>query len=282
MPNDFKTYIGIVVEDKQLQSREIKVYIRDMTPYSAGNLGDNTRQEQYTITNETGEKVSSNVNTTNSVTADYFGLYSNRAFPPDVVKGEQVLVLQFADEDKYYWVPMGRDDNLRKGELIRFAASDDMSPSKQLTEANTYFVELDTKLAKRIRLHTSKSNGEAFGYDVIIDAMNSFIQIADDQGNRIELVSPESKIKLTNNSGTTVNIEKENITVLAPSEITVRAGSTLNVIAPTININGSNINSTGAVSSSGSMTNNGNLTNNGNISNSGTITSAGAVTAPNI
>ena len=123
MGNSFKEYIGIVVEDRKLESRQIKVFLREMTPFAAGKLGDNTRNETFNIKSDSGATESGSVSTTNNVTADYFGGDSNRAFPPDVVKGEQVKVCKYADEDKYYWTSMGRDDNRRKTELIRWAAS---------------------------------------------------------------------------------------------------------------------------------------------------------------
>ena len=224
MPNSFEEYHGIAVEDRAMGSREIKVFVRELVPYSGGSIGDTTRNETYSVKDETGATVSGNVSTTNNIVADYWGEATNRFHPPDIVKGEQVKVYKYADEDKWYWKSLGRDDNLRKGELIRHAASNDMSQNKQLTEDNTYFTEIDTKIAKRIRVHTSKSDGEAFGYDIVIDAKNNFIQITDDVGNRIELNSAETDIKLTNKEGTVVDLDKRNVLIGAPGNITIRAG----------------------------------------------------------
>lgn len=276
MANNFKTFIGIVVEDKQLASREIKVFLRENNPYSAGELKDNTRAETFSINNENGEKTTGTIHTTNIVVADYFGMATNRAFPPDVVKGEQVHIFQYGDEDKYYWMPGGRDDNLRKGEIVRFAACNDPNSNDDLTESNTYLMEMDTKLAQRIRLQTSTSNGEPFGLKIILDGKNGFIQINDDAGNRIEIVSADQSIKLTNKSQTTIHLSKDKINVMAPSDINIVSGGTLNVVAKSIQVNAASVSSTGAISSKG------NMTNDGNITNSGTITSAGNVNAPNI
>jgi len=268
-------YVGIVVEDRKLHSREIKVFLREMTPFASGAITDNTRKETYSVTDDSGAKTSGNVSTTNNITADYYGGDSNRAFPPDVVKGEQVTVLKYADEDKYYWKSMGRDDNMRKSELVRLAASNNPAGSGDLNESNTYMVELDTKLGKRIRLKTSTSSGEAFGYDFIIDAKNSFVQITDNAGNRIELLSQENKIKLTNQLGTTVNLEGAELSLMAPGDITVRAGGTLTMIGASINV-------IGPMTNTGSISNNGNITNNGNTTNNGDFISSGQVKAPNI
>jgi len=234
MSNNFSVFHGIAVEDRAMASREIKVFIRELVPYGAGEIGDNTRNESYSVKTDTGDSISGNVSTTNCVVADYFGGETNRFHPPDIVRGEQVIVTKYADEDRYYWQSTGRDDNLRRGELIRFAASNDMAQSKQLNEANTYFIEMDTKLANRIRLHTSKSNGEAYGYDLIIDARNNFVQLTDDVGNKIEIHSDTTFITITNKDGATVNLDKEDIAIMAPSNITIRAGKLLTLTAAEI------------------------------------------------
>lgn len=251
MPNEFKVWVGIAVEDRQIKSREIKVFLREMTPYSAGKIEDTTKDETYTVSSDDGSKVSGSVSTTNNVVADYFGANTNSAFPPDIVKGEQVIVLKYADEDKYYWMSAGRDDNLRRGELVRWAISDDQAVKKDLTESNTYFMEMDTKIEKRIRIHTSKSDGESYGYDVIIDAKNHFVKISDDVGNRIELESDNSRVKVTNAAGATVDLDKSDINIIAPQHMNLRAGGYLILSAPSVIINGASIQSGGITKVSG-------------------------------
>lgn len=262
--SNFEVFVGVAVEDKELSSRQLKVFLRELTPFAGGKLADNTRTETYTIANETGDKISGNVKTTNNVVADFFGLSTNSAFPPDVVAGEQVYVLKYADEDKYYWISAGRDDNLRKGEIIRMSASGEMSSDKTLSENNTYFVELDTKLGKRIRIHTSKTNGEAFGYDVIIDAANNFISISDDTGNSFELASQEKRLTLKNSSGSVFNIVDQNISILAEGVVAIKSSQEIVLSAPKVSAHG-------ALSNNGDMTNKGNMNTNGNITASGTV-----------
>jgi len=43
MPNSFEEYHGIAVEDRAMGSREIKVFVRELVPYSGGSIGDTTR-----------------------------------------------------------------------------------------------------------------------------------------------------------------------------------------------------------------------------------------------
>lgn len=225
MANNFKVFYGVAVEDRASQSRQLKVFLREMTPFGGGDIADKTKNESFSTVDEKGNKTPGKVSTTNCIVADYFGMSSNSAFPPDIVSGEQVLVLQYADEDKYYWMSAGRDDNLRKGELARWSVSNDMAASKELAESNTYFMELDTKLAKRIRLHTSKSNGEAFGYDIIIDAANSNINITDDAGNSIVIMSEQSVIQMKNSAGSALCLNKDMVQMLATGTVYIKAPS---------------------------------------------------------
>lgn len=245
MSNNFKVFYGIAVEDRASKSRKLKVYLRELTPFAGGDISDKTQNEQYTTVDADGNKTPGTVSTTNCVVADYFGLSTNSAFPPDIVAGEQVIVLQYADEDNYYWMAGGRDDNLRKGELARWAISDDMAASKELTESNTYFVELDTKIAKRIRIHTSKSNGEAFGYDIVIDAANSNLNITDDAGNSFSIESPSSVVQMKNAVGSIVCLNKDTIQIMASKMVYIKA--------PVIVLDGAVIEGGSAVGRAGSV-----------------------------
>jgi hypothetical protein len=277
----FDVMIGIVVEDKPLDSRRVKVYLREFTPFAGGEIKDNTRTETYTVANEKGEAVSGNVKTSNTIVADYFGLATNSTFPPDVVKGEQVYVFKYGDEDKYYWMSAGRDDNLRKTEIVRWTASNSEASNKELSEDNTYFVEIDTKVGKRIRMHTSKSSGESFGYDIVIDAQAGFVKIADDSGNSIELESAKKRVSLRNPSGSVINLEDKNITLIAPDNIVLKAGKQLVINAPKIESHGP-LTCNGPMTNNGSMTNNGNIVNNGSITNEGNISASGTIHGANI
>jgi hypothetical protein len=261
---------GIAAEDRPLDSRQLKVFIRELSPFSGGKLGDNSRKESYTVNDSNGQAVSGNVETTNNIVAEFFGLGSNSAFPPDVVRGEQVWVFKLGDEDKYYWVTAGRDDNLRKTELARWAVSNSESESKNLDESNTYFIELDTKIGKRIRLVTSKSNGEAFGYNITIDATNSFISVGDDQNNCMEIDSNNKRVTLKNNSGSLLNILDQDINILAKGSVVIRGDRNIT------------LSSKGGITVDGATKASGGVSSAGDVEVTGTIKSTGNVIAPNV
>lgn len=231
-----KLLLGLVAEDRQLKSRVIKVFVKEMTPYATGGLKDNTKEEAFNLTGSDGEVISGKTSTTNCVTAEYLDFFSNRTFPPDVVKGEQVIIVQFADTDIYYWFSAGRDDQLRRGEILRFAISDDMTVVKDLTDNNTYFIELDTKVEKRIRIKTSSSDGEAFVYNLTIDAKNSKIILGDDGQNSIELHSLIPRIFMKNRNGTTADLNASNLSLIAPQDMLLRADGSITVKTPKLSV----------------------------------------------
>jgi len=222
--NNFSLYVGVAIEDKVLNSRILKVYCKELLPFMEGGLDDLSSEETFTIEDDILDaEVDGTVTTTNHVTAEWFSLDTNRVFPPDVVKGEQVFLFRYQDNDIYYWISMGRDDKLRRGEILRHAVSDDMRVDKELDDTNTYFIELDTKINKRIRIVTNKSDGEDFKYEFIIDAKHNYISMADDADNRIIIESEIPRIKMHNRDGSILDLNKGNAIIIAPNDLLIRA-----------------------------------------------------------
>lgn len=221
--NNFNVYIGIAVEDRALNSTILKVYLKELMPIVPESVKDDTASESFSIYDEVaGSTVSETVKVSNSFDAEYFGITTNRSFPPDVVKGEQVLVFRYADTDRYFWVSLGRNDNLRRGEILRLAVSDDMRNVKELNDDNTYLFEMNTRTKKTVTIKTSKSDGEKYSYRIQIDAKNNFLTISDDVDNTIIIESDISRVKLRNTNGTTVDLLKENMILAAPKRISIQ------------------------------------------------------------
>ena len=287
-----KMYFGLVAKDRELTSRLIKVFVKEMSPYATGSLSDNTAEESYSIKGADGKVSSGKVKTSNVITAEYFDLNTNRPFPPDVVKGEQVMVFQYANSDIYYWISMGRNDDLRRGELMRIAVSDDMAVTKDLTDANTYYIEMDTKISKRIKIATSKGDGEAFQYNLTFDAKNNKLTIGDDQNNKIEMYSDTPRVLVRNTAGTMIDMNNTNLIMVAPADMLIRADGSLTVTSPhievvadSITITAGSINVGGEGGGSGSVAVKGEVSMDGNaaiskgLSVGGDITVTGVVNA---
>ena len=90
-------YLGTVLEDKKPFERIIKVHLQELLPFVAGEV---TPVDTQSVVNST-EGYSGQVETTNNIEAKYFDGFSNRRYPPDIRKNEQVLIFNYADSDTY-------------------------------------------------------------------------------------------------------------------------------------------------------------------------------------
>lgn len=220
--NNFRENIGIVAVDKPEGSRDIEVVLPEITPSMKGPLGSRQIREEVTSVDHNGKESSSVVHSSNTVRATWYG-ETNRPYPPDVVKGETVIVIQYGDADQYYWRSSGRSDDLRKTEIVRLAAANSQSTTKTLTDENTYGITMNTK-DQSVSIHTSKGTGEQFSYIIKIDAAGSKISVQDDVGNGWMLDSENTKIMMVNKLGTSFICDKEDAFIVAPRDLVLKAG----------------------------------------------------------
>jgi hypothetical protein len=88
--------------------------------------------------------------------------------------------------------------------------------------ANMYYIEFSSH-TKLITLHTSQANGEKWGYDIQINPGTGYLVIKDTNDNFIKIDSLNEAIKLSNASGSFVELKKKNIAIKAPETITIDA-----------------------------------------------------------
>ena len=229
--NKFSVFFGIVLEDKLPNEEKLIVQLLEINPFSDGKV------EIQTDTIEVGDAVSEKFETvevSNAIEAMYFSFLTNRAYAPDVKKNEQVLVFRYADSQKYYWFPLGRDDYLRRTERVTIRASNNLTIPQGLSDNNSYTLELDTKYVGHILLKSSKTSGEKFQYQIKIDTRKNTIQLCDDNNNQILLDSNVPRVMLSNNNGSMVDVVKKNVNILAPEDIILKSGRQILFNSPII------------------------------------------------
>lgn len=251
----FSVYIGVLIADKEFNSDTVKVAAPSITPFMTSDTQEglsgahlSTEIRVNNLNNDT--KFEDEITTKNYIEAVYFNLNTNRELPPDVRKGEQVILFRIQNTDTYYWLPLGRDDNLRRCERLKLRVSDDANFNKELTDDNTYYIDLDTLQNKHIWIKTSKSNGEKYSYQIKIDSVQNCIYISDDIQNEIRIESDNNRVYLSNTNGSFIDILGPNITINAPNSVTITSSTiTLNASGQA-NISGGsvNINSAGTMS----------------------------------
>lgn len=213
MSSKFSIYsIGQVVNDIDgSDTWEIEVYPLEVIPTTDGTLGQDQNINK-TFKDKSGKSYDYLVNTSTTITATWlpFGNY-NRATAPCVCKGEYVLLFRYGGEDQYFWIPLFMEADLRKKETAVWFFSNKTSTGTQEDLQNQgYFLKVDTR-DQQVQLHTDDSQGEACGYDLILDTSSGTLLISDTLNNSIELDSSGGilTINIENNIKTTVkkNVE---------------------------------------------------------------------------
>ena len=253
MNNRWRVFVGYLAESTTYRNqRTFHVYVPEFLPTLTGDITPETATQVVNVTNVmTNQQESLNVATSTTITADYLGVLTSRSVPT-MYKNQQVLVLNFASDDRFFWIPLERDDYLRTFEQIRWSALDQALTNKStaigtdneakqsgITDDNSYFIEIDTKYHKHIVMSTSASDGEAWRYYFKIDANSRSVEIWDESvndptipSNSIILESQpvpgcRGRIKLENAAGTSITMEDKNMMIHVPKNLEIYVGGNL-------------------------------------------------------
>lgn len=221
--------LGIVAKNKALDSHKIEVTpIEDLSMIN-GEITDHGVIQESKGVDKNGGTYETKVNSSNTIEATWMPVGSpNRYTAPDVRRGEYVMIYQFGDADKYYWVTFKDDLTLRKLETVIYAFSGTTDETKGVSSETHYFLEISTH-KKLVHFHTSKANGEPFVYDVQINTKDGFIMIQDDIGNFFTIDSKERRIELKNTDATHQDMDKKNYTLTVPDNTTIKTGKNTKV-----------------------------------------------------
>ena len=224
--------IGIVAEDRKLNDNVVKVYPIELLPVFDGELVPTETQLESTGEDLNGDLYSVNINVCNYIEAQWLSENGNRLSPPDVVRGEQVILWHYADSHEYYWTSMGRDTNLRKLETVTYAFSDipDNGGDEPKGRDNQYIAEVSTH-GKHVTIKTCKRDGEEFAYTLQVNAGEGCYLIEDDVGNIIYLDSKNTEIRLENSDLTNISLNQKDISIYAPHDIDIKADNDISIEA---------------------------------------------------
>jgi len=227
--------IGIVAENKPLNSKMVDVVPSEDVPFVNGELNSDTKNDTVDSSDQAGSSYQVSLTSANVVKAEWLPMGgSNRVTAPDVRRGETVVLYRFADVDKFYWITLKDDMNLRKLETVIYAFSATQDESSTEVGPDTYYyLEVSTH-RKLIHFHTTKANKEPFGYDIQINTAEGFIKFQDDAGNFIILDSKEKQIAAKNTDGSYIDLNKKNLTISVPETVKIISKDLIHEIAETI------------------------------------------------
>lgn len=209
----FRFYsLGIVVQDKPEWDDNIQVYPAEELPMASGPISGSSYA--------TGGK--------NVITAKWLPMsQSNRITSPDVIAGEHVMIYAYADTDEYYWDTMFREPELRRLETVLYAYSDLQRKGKPFDKSTSYWVEWSTRKG-HVHVHTSTSNGEKVGYDLMISTRESHVILKDTLDNMFKLDSTKGDFDMKANGDIQLRAAK-NINIMADGDFNMRCKGTYNL-----------------------------------------------------
>lgn len=238
--------LGTVAENKALGSAVIQVTPIEQLSMLDGELKSEPAYLEDSGVDAAGKTYASKTIVDNALSATWIPIAGgNRATPPDVRRGERVLLFKYADAEELYWADLGWDLRLRKKETVRYTFSNTEAEGVDSTaEGNCHYVEISSH-NKTITLQTSKAQGEPFTYTFQFNLANGVVILADDAGNYFEFDSKETEFLLRNAAETEFRMTKEDIYLtclgilkaVASREIRLETEA-LNVTCPLTDISG--------------------------------------------
>lgn len=231
--SQFQIYsIGIASANKHLDSDDLYVVPIEVTPFGDGELDARLDKYEGGGKDRSGGEYKVKADSDSSVKAGWLRLgHSNRRTPPDVRRGERVMLYRHSNSGDMYWDSMGMDDHLRALETVIYSWSANPDEGANATDPeNAYSLEVCTH-TKQITLRTTKKNGEPFAYTMQFNTGEGVVGLADDIGNYFELDSGAHCITVENADGSYTRWDKENIETYAPNDVSWDAENNISLSA---------------------------------------------------
>lgn len=200
--------LGVAAGNLQFGQRELEVTPVESFTQIDGAVTDAFAEIEVEGKDRENNVYKSKVTTANSIKAVFLPFDPHQPFPSLIRRGERVIIYRLADTDKYYWQPLGLDDNTRRRDIhIIAVANSPKENENSRTPETAYYIEINT-IDKHITIQTNKNDGEKYAYAVQINTKENFISLGDDAGNFFNLVSDEERLTLQNASMSEISIEK--------------------------------------------------------------------------
>lgn len=212
---------GKAAEDLAIGTDMLEVFCVEDHPNVTDEVTTNVTSFKGEGTSAEGAAYSAKVETSVTVKCKWLAISEpNRQTPPNVCRGERMVVYRFGNSSDYYWVTLDADLAYRKLETVvwAFSGTKDRNDSKA-HEANTYFFEVSTHKGL-VKLSTSKANGEPFRWEFLLDTKNGVFTIKDDADQAFKLDSDAKSFSYTNAVGSIFEIIEKAMRIEIPDSIT--------------------------------------------------------------
>lgn len=224
--------VGMVTKPKERTSRHIQAVAVEVASATDGELTHAPQEEILSYFNVDGTESQVKMTSSRDIECEWLPMEGNRATPPDVERGELVMIYRLGDTTQYYWTCQGLRQHLRTLESVitMYGATPDLSGCG-LDFSKCYY-SVWSPLDGNITFGTSKANGELFKYTFQINTKESFLAMGDDAGNYVEVNSAASRVIMQNIDNSMVRIEKKIIDLKADTAINFTVGGTKMSLEP--------------------------------------------------
>ncbi len=212
---------GRAANNKALNSLELEVTPTEQLSMLDGELVSLPFDSEVEGQRPDGSSYSASVKLNTALTATWFPYGSNRKTPPDVRRGERILIYRYRDTDQFYWKETGLDDRLRRLETVHYRWSATADEKADMEDAGNYYHLSISTHEGLIHLETNKANGEKAKYALQINTKDGVVALADDLGNFWQLESVEKVISCQNGDGTLWQLNKKILYGYAPDQMHV-------------------------------------------------------------
>jgi len=199
--------IGVVVADKEWNSKEIEVYPIELIPEEGPDIATTDENVIAVETDKGKEKIK--LKKTKTIRATWLPLGDyNRITAPDIRRGERVFLWRMSNSDNWYWTPTSVQHNIRRQEIVTFAFSDKEHIVKDEPLEDMYYITINTR-DKFLKLHTTDKYGEYCTYDILLNTKDGYLELLDGKGNYIKLDSTKDELTTYLHNKRTLIAEKE-------------------------------------------------------------------------
>ena len=265
-----KVYQAIAMEDIKENSVALNVFPIEALPgMVGGGFKTASTTANFTTIDEDGNTLHHTITTSNHITAEWSS-WNGESKPNNIKKGQQVVLYQIGNTDKWYWSFKARDAEMGTTDnRVEYVPSRPIEKSGTLpNDEDAYKRGIDTIQGIVTHLKTSQANGEPVAIHIATYTQQGLFSLTDNKGVKIKKgdgkgpelddVTTDPKqhkqfsnsifvdfvnntIQLLTHEGAMVMLNKKDISLYAPRDIIFCAERQMVFQSPVITFNKKNV-----------------------------------------
>lgn len=213
--------MGLAAENLSDPSGRLEVTLIERHLMTSGAVTSNIEQHVTTGKTSSSKEYQTSIHTSRTVPAKWWPGDGNRIMPPDVRRGELLEIWRLGTTNEFYWKETGLNSaTARRLETVAIGAVGVGTNERTPNPEDYYMLEISSQ-AKHILLSTAGSNGEAYIYQLMIDAEKRSISLTDNVGNSLEIESDKDRVSLINKQESILEILGPDICIKASGKLSI-------------------------------------------------------------